>query len=251
MFPKWKRSWEVVLSVPNPLPASLSHATQTTSQLRERKDQLEGVRWGGDWSREGDCSQTTCPGRSGRITEALMHVHGSRQTAGPLGQNARHSLNAHNAVESAVDITPVMSLQVSSLLPNLADLTSRSPETLHLYPSYGGSMGPGSRRSGLGPRSARGASGRSFHLLGNCLPPEDLKTHGQADTLSVSWAPDEGSDCHRTQTRSTRDRAGLGRSGPETALWDRRPHFPSPPAPAGHPGRGSSAAQWQTPHDSA
>lgn len=44
MFPKWKRSWEVVLSMPNPLPASLSHATQTTSQLRERKDQLEGVR---------------------------------------------------------------------------------------------------------------------------------------------------------------------------------------------------------------
>lgn len=104
------------------------------------------------------------------------------------------------------------------MLPNLADLTSSSPDTLHLYPSYGGSLGPGIRRPGLGPCSAHGASGRSFHLLGNCLPPEDLRTRGQAETLSVSWAPDEGSDCNRTQTCSTRDRAGLGRSSPETAL---------------------------------
>lgn len=50
--------------------------------------------------------------------------HGNRHTAGPVAQNAHQSLDSPGAAESAADITPAMSLQVSSLLPSVADLTS-------------------------------------------------------------------------------------------------------------------------------
>lgn len=73
-------------------------------------------------------------------------------------------------------------------------------------------------------------------------------------------APDGGSNHNWTCTCSVSNGAELGRKVPEplsTALWcGCRPHFPgdqptSCPAPRGHSGRGSRAAQWQTPHNSA
>lgn len=50
--------------------------------------------------------------------------HGNRHNAGPVDQNARQSSDSPGAAESAAAITPMMSLQVSSLLPKVADLPS-------------------------------------------------------------------------------------------------------------------------------
>lgn len=103
-------------------------------------------------------------------------------------------------------------------------------------------MGPGIRRPSLGHYSAlslamrpwashfasRGTACLTWKNRKNAAWPPSLqglqrswplgRTRGQAETLSETWAPDESSDCNCTQTRSMRDRAGLGRKDPEASF---------------------------------
>lgn len=167
---------------------------------------------------------------------------GVRKPQDPLDQNTHQNLNLPNARSAAVDLTPTLSLSASSLLPNEAELTSRekppklyifTPATARawdqeseglvwvtvLYSHWPWDLGQvilplralpawKNRKNAAWPPSLQG--------LQRCWPLG--RTCGQAETLSESWAPDESSGCNWTQTRSMRDRAGLGRKDPEASF---------------------------------